>query len=66
MGLYLTHDANALHWTLDGVVRDKCDLTGFFSSYSRCVEDGALVTISALGYHTAAWTIDDVAIYVSR
>ena len=66
IGLYLTDDGDALRWTLDGVIRDEVDLTGYFSSYPRCVEDGAYVTVSALGYHPASWTIDDIVIHASR
>ena len=66
VGLYLTDDANTVHWTLDGVVRDTIDITGYFASYAPCVENGAYVTISGVGHPPHSWTADDVAIYASR
>ena len=66
VGLYLTYDGNTVHWRLDGVVRDTIDITGYFASYAPCVENGAYVTISGVGFPPHSWTVDDVAIYASR
>ena len=65
VGLYLTKDENTLYWTLDGEVMDTVDITGFFSSKTEYVKDGAYVTISGAGYQPHSWKIDDVAIYAS-
>ena len=63
LGLHLSNDGNQVHWTLDGVVRDTCDITGYFASCPQAVADGAYLTISGVGFQPCTWTIEDLAIY---
>lgn len=65
-GLYLTNDANTLYWTLDDQVMDVIDITGYFSTNSESVRDGAFLTISGFGgFQRNTWTMDDLEIRTS-
>ena len=60
-GLYLTDDANTVYWTLDDQVMDALDITGYFSSGSKSVEDGALITIMGVATNQLnVWKMDDL------
>ena len=61
--MHLTDDGNTVYWTLDGIVRDTCDITGYFASCPKSVAEGAYLTISGVGLQPHAWTIENVAIY---
>ena len=65
-GVYLTDDANTVYWTLDGQVMDVLDITGYFSSSPKSVEDGALISIMGVATHQLnVWKMDDLAFYAS-
>lgn len=65
-GVYLTDDANTVYWTLDGQVMDVLDITGYFSSSPKSVEDGALISIMGVATNQLnVWKMDDVAFLAS-
>ena len=65
-GVYLTDDANTVYWTLDGQVMDVLDITGYFSSSPKSVEDGALISIMGVATHQLnVWKMDDLAFLAS-
>ena len=60
-GVYLTDDANTVYWTLDDQVMDALDITGYFGSSPKSVEDGALVTIMGVATNQLnVWKMDDL------
>ena len=65
-GVYLTDDANIVYWTLDDQVMDVLDITGYFSSSPKSVEDGALISIMGVATHQLnVWKMDDLAFLAS-
>ena len=65
-GVYLTDDANTVYWTLDGQVMDVLDITGYFSSSPKAVEDGALISIMGVATNQInVWKMDDLAFLAS-
>ena len=65
-GVYLTDDANTVYWTLDGQVMDVLDITGYFSSSPKSVEDGALISIMGVATHQLnVWKMDDLEFLAS-
>ena len=65
-GLYLTDDANTVYWTLDGQVMDSGDITGYFSSSSESVREGAFLSVMGVAqFESNTWKMDDLEIYVS-
>ncbi|MCY3777806.1 MAG: hypothetical protein OXH11_17670 [Candidatus Aminicenantes bacterium] len=65
-GVYLTDDANTVYWTLDGQVMDVLDISGYFSSSPKSVEDGALISIMGVATNQLnVWKMDDLAFYAS-
>ena len=65
-GVYLTDDANTVYWTLDGQVMDVLDITGYFSSSPKAVEDGALISIMGVATHQLnVWKMDDLEFLAS-
>ena len=65
-GVYLTDDANTVYWTLDDQVMDVLDITGYFSSSPKSVEDGALISIMGVATHQLnVWKMDDLAFLAS-
>lgn len=65
-GVYLTDDANTVYWTLDGQVMDVLDITGYFSSSPKSVEDGALVSIMGVATNQLnVWKMDDLVFLAS-
>lgn len=65
-GVYLTDDANTVYWTLDDQVMDVLDITGYFSSSPKSVEDGALVSIMGVATNQLnVWKMDDLAFLAS-
>jgi len=65
-GIYLTDDANTVYWTLDDQVMDVLDITGYFSSSPKSVEDGALISIMGVATHQLnVWKMDDLAFLAS-
>ena len=65
-GIYLTDDANTVYWTLDDQVMDVLDITGYFSSSPKSVEDGALISIMGVATNQLnVWKMDDVAFLAS-
>ena len=65
-GVYLTDDANTVYWTLDDQVMDVLDITGYFSSSPKSVEDGALISIMGVATNQLnVWKMDDLAFLAS-
>ena len=65
-GLYLTEDANAVYWALDGKVMDKVDISGYFNSNREVVRDGAFLSIMGCAcFQRNVWKMEELEIYTS-
>jgi hypothetical protein len=64
-GLGIIDDGRRLFWTLDGIVMDIVDISGFFDSSPGSVSEGAYATVvGGASYQENMWTVAGLSISV--